>query len=96
MRGLTRHLPRWLSPRRRPLQGLRALGAVGNELPSVALTRQFLVECEHQGSERMAVRLVVIGRNAGVPGLPADDDWSAWDAEEMRAVVDYLQQKRRR
>ncbi len=69
---------------------------MGDELPSVAVTRQFLVECEHHGSERMAVRLVAIGRNAGFPGLPANDDWSAWDAEQMRAAVDYLQQMRRR
>ena len=42
-----------------------------NELPSVALTRRFLVQCQHHGSERLAVQLVAIGRNAGMPGLPA-------------------------
>ncbi len=64
------------------------------ELPSVALTRQFLVECEHHGSHRRAVRLVAVGRKAGFPGLPEDDDWTAWDAEQMRSAVDYLQQMR--
>ena len=29
---------------------------------------------------------------AGVPGLPCRDDWPAWNAAEMRAAVDYLEQ----
>jgi hypothetical protein len=62
-----------------------------NELPSVALTRQFLALCEHHGSQRLAVRLIALGRSSGVPGLPASDDWTAWDAGEMRAAVEYLQ-----
>ena len=52
----------------------RAGPSLVNELPSVALTRRFLSECEHHGSQRLAVRLVAIGRSAGVPGLPANDD----------------------
>ena len=68
-----------------------------NELPSVSLTRRFLAECEHHhGSQRLAVRLIAIGRNAGIPGLPASEDWTAWDAEQMRAAVDYLEQMRGR
>ena len=67
-----------------------------NELPSVALTRLFLVLCEHHGSPRLASRLVAVGRNAGIAGLPEGDDWTAWDAEQMWAVVDYLEQMRRR
>ena len=31
--------------------------------------------------------------DAGVPGLP-DDDWTAWNADEMRAAVEHLQRKR--
>ena len=62
-----------------------------NELPSVALTRRFLAECEHHGSRRLAVRLIAVGRNVGVPGLPASDDWTEWDADQMRAAVDYLE-----
>ena len=65
-----------------------------NELPSVALTRRFLSECQRHGSERLAVRLVVLGQRAGAPGLPANDDWAAWDAEQMRAAVDYLERLR--
>ena len=53
-----------------------------NELPSVALTQRFLALCEHYGSQRLTVRLVAVGRSTGVPGLPAGDDWTAWDAEE--------------
>ena len=38
-----------------------------NELPSVALTRRFLAECEHHGSQRLAVRLIAVGRSTGDP-----------------------------
>ena len=65
-----------------------------NELPSVALTQRFLAVCEYHGSQRLAVSLVAVGRGAGVPGLPRGDDWTAWNAEEMRAVVAYLEQMR--
>ena len=65
-----------------------------NELPSVALTQRFLALCEHHGSQRLAVRLVAVGRATGVPGLPPGDDWTAWDTYEMRAVVEYLEQLR--
>lgn len=61
-----------------------------DELPSVALTTKFLALCEQYGSERLAVRIVAAGRSAGVPGLPEDDDWTAWDADEMRAAVEHL------
>ena len=67
-----------------------------NELPSVALTRRFLALCEDHGSQRLAVGLVAVGRSTGVPGLPASDDWTAWDADELRAAVDFLDQMRRR
>ena len=65
-----------------------------NELPSVSLTRRFLAECEHHGSLRLAVRLVALGRNNGVFWLPANDDWTEWDAEQMRVAVDYLERMR--
>ena len=67
-----------------------------SELASVALTRQFLSECEHHGSQRLAVRLVILGQNSGVPRLAGVDDWMAWDADQMRAAVDYLEQMRMR
>ena len=65
-----------------------------NELPSVALTQRFLAQCQHHGSQRLAVRLVAVGRGTGVPGIPPGDDWTAWDAEEMRAAVEYLERMR--
>ena len=65
-----------------------------NELPSVALTRRFLALCQQYGSERLAIRIVASGRNTGAPGLPESDDWTTWDADEMRAAVDYLGHKR--
>ena len=67
-----------------------------NEPPSVALTQRYLDLCEHHGSLRLAARLVAVGRNIGVPGLPAGDDWTAWDRREMRTVVEYLEQMRSR
>ena len=69
-------------------------GSLMNELPSVGLTQRFLALCEHHGSQRLAVRLVAVGRSTGVSGLPPGDDWTAWNAEEMRAAVEYLEQMR--
>ena len=63
-----------------------------NELPSVALTTRFLALCEQHGSQRLVIKLVSVGRSTGVSGLPASDDWTTWDAGEMRAAVDYLNQ----
>ena len=65
-----------------------------HDLPSVALTKRFLAVCHDYGSERLAVRVVASGRNAGAAGLPDTDDWTAWDADQMRAAVDYLERKR--
>ena len=65
-----------------------------NGLPSVAITTKFLALCEQYGAERLAVRLVAAGRSAGVAGLPEHDDWTAWNADEMRAAVEHLQRKR--
>ena len=64
-----------------------------NELPSVALTTRFLALCQQYGSERLAVSIVVAGRSTGVPGLPQGNDWTAWNAAEMRAAVEHLQHK---
>ncbi len=61
-------------------------------LPSVETTMLFLALCERYGSEESAVAAVARGRRAGVPGLPCRDDWPAWNAAEMRAAVDYLEQ----
>lgn len=65
-----------------------------NELPSVVLTTKFLDLCKQYGAERLAVGIVAAGRSAGVPGLPDNDDWTAWNADEMRAAVEHLQRKR--
>lgn len=64
------------------------------ELPPVMLTQRFLRLCEHHGSQRLAVRIVAVGRSIGVSGLPVSDDWTAWDADDMRAAVDYLERMR--
>ena len=61
-------------------------------LPSVETTMLFLAVCERYDSEASAVAAVVRGRRAGVPGLPCRDDWPAWNAAEMGAAVDYLEQ----
>ena len=60
-------------------------------LPSVETTMRFLALCEQYGSNEAAVAAVEQGRRAGVPGLPDRVDWTAWNAAEMRAAVDYLQ-----
>ena len=76
------------------MPGRQRLRSRVNELPSVALTTKFLALCEQYGAERLAVRIVAAGRSAGVPGLPENDDWTAWNADEMRAAVEHLQRKR--
>ena len=70
-----------------------ALRSGVNELPSVALTTKFPALCQQYGAERLAVKIVVSGRRAGVSGLPGNDDWTMWNAEEMRAAVEHLQRK---
>ena len=65
-----------------------------NELQSASLTMRFLVQCEYYGSQRLAVSLVAQARSTGVPGLPTGKDWRAWNADEMRAAVKYLEKKR--
>ena len=67
----------------------------GGELPSVALTTRFLVLCQHYGSETLAVHIVAAGRSTGISNLPPGDDWTKWDREQLRAAIDYLEQKRR-
>ena len=62
----------------------------------MAVTRQLLQLCEEYGSQHLAVKVVAVGRDTGVSGLPARDDWTAWDAAEMRAAVEYLRHKRGR
>ena len=62
-----------------------------DELPSVALTQRFLALCDHHGSQHLAVKLVAVGRSTGTPGLPQSDDWTTWDARQMRAAVEYLE-----
>ena len=79
----------------RPVDG-RFLGPRMNPLPSVALTHRFLALCQEYGSKRLALSIVAAGRSTGASGLPDGDDWTAWDADEMRAAVDYLEQMCRR
>lgn len=66
------------------------------ELPSVALTRRFLIQCDRHGSQRLAVELVAQARSIGVLGLPEGDDWTEWDAGQMRAAVEHLERVHRR
>ena len=61
--------------------------ADGNELRSIALTTRFLALCGQHGSEQLTVSIVAAGRSAGVPGLPQSNDWTAWNADEMRAAM---------
>ncbi len=75
------------------LPGTEQLPSDVNELPSVALTTRFLALCRQAGSEQLAVRIVAAGRSTGVPGLPQSNDWTRWNASEMRAAVDHLQRK---
>jgi len=60
-------------------------------LPSVALTTKFLELCQQYGSEQLAASIVTVGRSTGVPGLPQGNDWTAWNADEMRAAAEHLQ-----
>lgn len=77
--------------REQPPRAVGDTAATTGELPSVALTQRFLTRCDRHGSQRLAVRLVAVGRSIGVSGLPETDDWTAWDAEEMRSAIDYLE-----
>ena len=76
------------------MPGRERLRSSVNELPSVALTTKFPALCQQYGSERLAVKIVIAGRSAGVCGLPENDDWTAWNADEIRAAVEHLQRKR--
>lgn len=75
------------------LPGSEQLSRGVNELPSVALTTTFLELCQQHGSEQLAVSIVGAGRSTGLPGLPQSDDWTAWNADEMRAAVEHLRRK---
>ena len=80
-RGARIRATSWAGRATRSRSAATGQGALVNELPSVALTQRFLALCEHHGSQPLTVRLVAVGRSTGVPGLPAGDDWTAWDAE---------------
>ncbi len=67
--------------------------ADAHELPSVALTTRFLSLCQRYGSEQLAVRIVAAGRSTGIPGLPPSNDWTTWNAYEMRAAIEHLKHK---
>ncbi len=53
---------------------------------------RFLALCDPYGSEEAAVAAIAGGRRGVLPGLPVRDDRPAWNAAEMRAVVEYLQE----
>ena len=63
-------------------------------LPMVGMTLRFLALCDLYGSHQAAVGRVAEGRRAGVPGLPGDDDWTQWNAAQMRAAVEHLGSRR--
>ena len=65
-----------------------------SELPSIALTRRFLALCEHHGSQHLVVKLVAVAAEPVLQGLPESDDWTTWDAGQMRAAVEYLEHLR--
>lgn len=91
--GGTETASRAAQPRHeKPASEQHASGA--SEPPSVALRTRFLALCQEYGAERLAVRIVAAGHSTGVPGLPPSDDWKAWNADEMRAAVAYLERKR--
>lgn len=77
-----------------PMHAGEERAAGGGELPSVTLTTRFLTLCQHYGSEALAVHIVAAGHSTGVPNLPPGDDWTAWDADQMRAAVEHLERKR--
>ena len=64
----------------------------GASSPIVAavVLRRVVVRIAAADPARRADRAGAGGR--GVPGLPCRDDWPAWNAAEMRAAVDYLEQ----
>ena len=41
----------------------------------------------------LAVRIVAAGRSTGIPGLPPSNDWTTWNAYEMRAAIEHLKHK---
>ena len=65
-----------------------------DELPSVAMTMRFLALCHLFGSQQAAVGAIATGRKNGLAGLPQQDDWMAWNADEMGAAVKYLENSR--
>ncbi len=80
-------------PRRERHEDRAPFSSDANELPSVALTTRFLALCQQYGSEQLAVSIIAAGRSAGVSGLPQGNDWTAWNADQMRAAVEHLQHK---
>ena len=57
--------------------------------PAVRVMRAFVQWWETIG-QQAAVKRVAEGHTAGVPGLPAHDEWWRWDADEMAAAVAHL------
>lgn len=74
-------------------RGRAPFSSDANELPSVALTTRFLFLCRQYGSEQLAISIIAAGRSAGVSGLPQGNDWTAWNAGQVRAAVEHLQHK---
>ena len=58
-----------------------------DELPSGALTTRFLALRQEYGAKRLVVRVAAAGRSAGARGLTQSDDWTVWNADELRAAA---------
>ena len=82
-----------LPPRRDESSAKEGYVSFEDELPSVGLTTRFLTLCHRYGSEQLAVSIVAAGRSTGVSGLPQSNDWTKWNAGEIRAAIEHLQRK---
>lgn len=67
--------------------GQASVGDVDAAVPDGVRTRWFATS---RGQDRRCG-----AEHRGV-GLPVNDDWTAWDAEEVRAAINYLDQMRAR
>ena len=61
-------------------------------LPSVEMTMRFLALSDPYVRRKLPSPRLARRRRSGVPGLPVRDDCPAWNAPEMKAAVEYLQE----
>ena len=86
----------WVSDSRDPEQSMtfddRDLdGGQDYVLPSVETTMMFRPCATSTVRMKLQSRRSPGARRAGVCGLPGRDAWPEWNAKEMRAAVEYLQ-----